>query len=195
MRRVIVIAAAGFSLAGCSSFSSMGDYFKSTPPTVQVQLDSTPQGADARTSLGPGCKTPCTVSVPAPENGGFSVTYSLNKFQPATVPVTVVRNPGDFASAGTVNVDPNPVVAQLQPAGPPPKRPGSTGCSRESRSRQRATRQRRRRRSGFGVPGTRPQLLRRLRRPPTDCLHCTQYKVRRGPARYQLYAPRMMHTL
>jgi len=121
MRRVIVIAAAGLSLAGCSSFSSMGDYFKSTPPVVQVQLDSTPQGADARTSLGPGCKTPCTVSVPAPENGGFTVTYSLNKFQPATVPVTVVRNPGDFASAGTVNVDPNPVVAQLQPAGPPPK--------------------------------------------------------------------------
>ena len=100
----------------------MGDYFKSTPPTVQVQLDSTPQGADARTSLGPGCKTPCSVSLPAPENGNFTVTYSLNKFQPATVPVTVVRNPGDFASAGTVNVDPNPVVAQLQPAGPPPWR-------------------------------------------------------------------------
>ena len=38
MRRFIVIAAAGFSLAGCSSFS-MGDYFKSTPPTVQVQLE------------------------------------------------------------------------------------------------------------------------------------------------------------
>jgi hypothetical protein len=126
MRRVIVIAAAGFSLAGCSSFS-MGDYFKSTPPTVQVQLDSTPQGADARTSLGPGCKTPCSVSLPAPENGNFTVTYSLNKFQPATVPVTVVHNPGDFASAGTVNVDPNPVVAQLQPAGPPPKPPRRHG--------------------------------------------------------------------
>jgi len=124
MRRVIVIAAAGFSLAGCSSFSSMGDYFKSTPPAVQVQLDSTPQGADARTSLGPGCKTPCTVSVPAPENGNFTVNYSLNKFQPATVPVNVVRNPGDFTTAATVNVDPNPVVAQLQPAGPPPRKHG-----------------------------------------------------------------------
>jgi hypothetical protein len=125
MRRVIVIAAAGFSLAGCSSFSSssMGDYFKSTPPTVQVQLDSTPQGADARTSLGPGCKTPCSVSVPAPENGGFSVTYTLNKFQPTTVPVTVVHNPGEFLSAGTTNFNPNPVVAELQPAGPPPRAP------------------------------------------------------------------------
>jgi hypothetical protein len=128
MRRVIVIAAAGFSLAGCSSFSSssLGDYFKSAPPTIQVQLDSTPQGADARTSLGPGCKTPCTVSVPVPESG-FSVTYTLNKFQPATVPVTAVRDPGTFGSATTTNVDPNPVVAVLQPAGPPPKPPRKHG--------------------------------------------------------------------
>src|SRR5450759_537871 len=46
MRRVIVIAVAGASLAGCSSFSL--DAFKPTPPTVQVQLDSVPPGADAR---------------------------------------------------------------------------------------------------------------------------------------------------
>jgi hypothetical protein len=121
MRRVIAIAAAGFSLAGCSSFS-MGDYFKSTPPTVQVQLDSQPQGADARTSLGPGCKTPCSVTVPVPDEG-FSVTYTLNKFQPATVRVNAVRNPGDFSTPASTNVDPNPVVAELQPAGPPPKPP------------------------------------------------------------------------
>ena len=63
MRRVIVIAVAGASLAGCSSFS--WDAFKPAPPTVQVQLESVPPGADARTSLGPGCKTPCSVAVPA----------------------------------------------------------------------------------------------------------------------------------
>jgi hypothetical protein len=38
MRRVIAIAAAGLTLAGRSSFSF--DAFKSTPPTVQLQLDS-----------------------------------------------------------------------------------------------------------------------------------------------------------
>jgi hypothetical protein len=118
MRRAIVIVAAGASLAGCSSFSL--DAFKPTPPPLQVQLESTPSGADARTSLGPGCKTPCSVSLTAPENG-FSVSYSLSRFQPATVPVQVIHNAGDWFSAGTTRADPNPVVAELQPAAPPPQ--------------------------------------------------------------------------
>jgi len=118
MRRVIAMAIVGASLGGCSSFSL--DYFKSTPPTVQVQLESNPPGADARTSLGPGCKTPCSVSVPAPDTG-FSVAYTLNKFQPATIQVQLIRNPGDLATPATTVTDPNPVFAELQPAGPPPK--------------------------------------------------------------------------
>jgi hypothetical protein len=118
MRRVIAIAVAGASLAGCSSFSL--DAFKSTPPAVQVQLDSVPAGADARTSLGPSCKTPCSVAV-APPDAGFSVTYTLNRYQPATIPVQVIRNPGDFSTPASTTFDPNPVVAQLQPVGPPPK--------------------------------------------------------------------------
>jgi hypothetical protein len=118
MRHFIVIAAAGASLAGCSSLSL--DAFKSAPPTVQLQLDSVPSGAEARTSLGQSCKTPCSVAVPTPDTG-FSVTYTLNKFQPATIPVQVVRTPGDFTTPATTTIDPNPVVAELQPAGPPPK--------------------------------------------------------------------------
>src|SRR5271154_5782808 len=118
MRRVIVIAAAGFSLAGCSSFSL--DAFKSTPPTVQVQLDSTPPGAEAHTSLGQGCKTPCSVALTAPD-AGFSVTYTKDKFRPATVAVQVVHVPGDFPTPATTNIDPNPVVAELQPEALPAK--------------------------------------------------------------------------
>jgi hypothetical protein len=126
MHRVIAIAAAGASLGGCSALPSFSlDYFKSTPPAVQVQLESTPPGADAKTSLGPGCKTPCSVSVPAPDTG-FSVTYTLNRFQVATVPVQVIRNPGDLTTPASTTTDPSPVFAELQPAGPPPRAPHKT---------------------------------------------------------------------
>jgi len=119
MRRVVVIAVAGLSLAGCSSFSL--DAFKSAPPTVQVQLESNPPGADAKTSLGPGCKTPCSVSVPAPESDNFSVSYALAKYQTATVQVQVTRTSGGLTSPDTAAAEPNPVVAELQPLAPPPK--------------------------------------------------------------------------
>jgi hypothetical protein len=119
MRRVIAIAIAGASLGGCSSVS-FSDYFKSTPPAIQVQLESQPPGADAKTSLGPGCKTPCSVSVAAPDTG-FAVTYTLARHAPVTVQVNVIRNPGDSDNPATTVTDPNPVFAELRPAGPPPK--------------------------------------------------------------------------
>jgi hypothetical protein len=121
MPRVIAIASAAAAvlgaagLGGCSSMS--WDMFKSEPPPLQVQLDSNPPGADARTSLGPGCKTPCSVSVPAPD-APFTVSFALPKHQPASVPVNVIRNPGDFTTPASVTTDPNPVFAELQPAVP-----------------------------------------------------------------------------
>ena len=118
MRRVIVIAVAGMGLAGCSSLSL--DSLKPAPPTVQVALESVPSGADARTSNGQTCKTPCSIGVPAGE-GGFSVTFTMNKFHPATVPVQVIHNPGDFTTPASTSIDPNPVIAELKPVGPPPK--------------------------------------------------------------------------
>jgi hypothetical protein len=118
MRRVIAIAFAAASLAGCSSLSL--DALKPAPTPVDVQLESSPPGADAKTSLGPGCKTPCSVSVSAPDSG-FSVTFSMDKFQPETVQVQVIRNTGAFNTSPPIVLDPNPVVAELQPAAPPPK--------------------------------------------------------------------------
>ena len=96
------------------------DYFKATPPTIQVQLESQPSGADAKTSVGPGCKTPCSVAVTTADPN-FTVSYTLAKFQPATVSVNVVKNPGDLTTSATATTDPNPVFAELQPEGPPPK--------------------------------------------------------------------------
>jgi hypothetical protein len=113
--RIIVIVAAGLGLAGCSSFS-MPEMFKSTPPAVTVQLESLPAGADAQTSTGQSCKTPCSVSVTADNN--FTVTFALPKYQSETVPVQVIRDP---ANPGFSSVDPNPVYAELQPASPTAK--------------------------------------------------------------------------
>lgn len=118
MRHVIAIAIAAASLAGCSSFSL--DSFKSAPPLVKVALESEPPGADATTSIGPGCKTPCSIDVPAPD-AGFSVTFAMPKFQSATVPVQVIRSPGDYTSPPVTTTDPSPVFAELQPAAPPAK--------------------------------------------------------------------------
>jgi hypothetical protein len=118
MHRVIALAVAGATLAGCSSFSL--DAFKPTPPTVQLQLDSVPPGADAKTSLGPGCKTPCSVAVTVPESA-FSVSYTLDKFQPATVQVQVIHHPGDLSTSASTSFDPSPAIAELRPVGPPPK--------------------------------------------------------------------------
>lgn len=115
MRRVILVALVSAGLSGCASFSM--DALRPTPPPVTVQLESVPPGADAVTSVGPGCKTPCSVSIPSPTS--FTVSYSLNKYQPATVPVQVTQVPGDFTTPATTSIDPNPVVAELQPAAPP----------------------------------------------------------------------------
>jgi hypothetical protein len=114
MRRVLLLTAAGLSLAGCSSFSM--DAFKSAPEPVTVQFESTPPGAEAKTSVGPACTTPC--SLPIVAEGNFEVTFTLPKFQPATVPVTITRVPGDFTQAARTVVEPNPVAAELQPATP-----------------------------------------------------------------------------
>jgi hypothetical protein len=106
--RVVLIVAAGLCLAGCSST----DFFK--PPQVTLQMDSTPPGADAVTSIGPGCKTPCSVQVPADKN--FTVTYTLAKYEPATVEVTVVKQSGSDPI-----LDPNPAVVELVAVTPPKK--------------------------------------------------------------------------
>jgi hypothetical protein len=113
MRRVIAITVAGLSLAGCA-----GTWF---PTTVDITLESTPPGADAITSLGPGCKTPCTVAVPSPTDD-FSVSYTLKGFQPMTIPLHITRSVGGLMAPSFTTINPNPAVAQLEAIAPPPKR-------------------------------------------------------------------------
>lgn len=117
MRHFITVAAASLSLAGCGGrlFPGAG--------TVEIAIQSTPAGADAITSLGPGCKTPCTVAVPSPTDD-FSVSYALKGFEPMTIPVHITRSVGSLMTPPFTSFNPDPVVAQLQPVAQPklPKR-------------------------------------------------------------------------
>jgi hypothetical protein len=124
MRRAILLGTAGVLLAGCGSMSIPGlDSLKPTPPSMTLQLESLPAGAEARTSLGPSCRTPCAVSVPRTDN--FTVTFALDRYLPQTVPVRLVEPQMIQGSEGSTyseaGFDPSPVYAELQ-AAPPQKR-------------------------------------------------------------------------
>jgi hypothetical protein len=114
--RIAAIAATALCLTGCSSRPP-------TPPLFEIELESTPPGAEARTSFGQACKTPCSVSTPLPDNN-FTVSYTLENYQPVTVPVQVTGSPAGFMTPGSSRIEPNPVVATLQPVEPPkPEKP------------------------------------------------------------------------
>ena len=126
MNRTVAIAVCGLSLAGCSglnmpSFSAPGF----GPSTTTVQFKSEPAGAEARTSTGQTCRTPCSLAVTSTE---FTVTFGLNGYQTQTIPVRISASTEavdpNTGTAPAPRMVPNPVFAELQanPAPPPAAR-------------------------------------------------------------------------
>jgi hypothetical protein len=116
MYRVIAIVGAGLALAACSStpdWMSL-DALKPAPAMDTVRFESVPPGAEAKTSSGETCRTPCALALPA--NAGMTVTFTLNGYLAATEKI-------EPATAGTElpALRPNPVLVELTPAPPPPK--------------------------------------------------------------------------
>ena len=113
MKRVVVIIASGLAVAGCASTSDLlpGVF---GPGTAELSLNSEPPGADARTSTGQTCRTPCKLVLPL-NTGDFTVTFSAPGRMAQVVPVSI--RPPDATGS---RFDPNPVVAQLDPLTPPP---------------------------------------------------------------------------
>jgi hypothetical protein len=122
MYRVIAVMACGFALAACTMSMPSLDFFKSAPPTEMLRIESEPPGADARTSQGQNCRTPCELIVPA--GGDMAVSFALNGYQPLTVPVRT-EQPGGPSAGNEARLQPNPVYGELQPASPP--RPAKKG--------------------------------------------------------------------
>jgi hypothetical protein len=117
MSRIIAITASGFMLAACSvTMPSLSlDFMKSAPQDETLAIDSEPPAAEAKTSLGQSCRTPCQLR--AQPGSEFSVTLTLSGYQPQTVSV---RPEADGASAAP-RLAPNPVHVDLKPVAPPKK--------------------------------------------------------------------------
>src|SRR5450432_3522974 len=108
MRRLIYVAASGIMLGGCSgSMPSLRSFGVSTGPE-QVRIESEPAGAEARSSEGPTCQTPCEFAMPP--GSDFVVTVVMNGYQSVTVPVRP-ESPGG-------KLQPNPIQVELQPVAP-----------------------------------------------------------------------------
>jgi len=116
MYRVIAIVGGALALAACSStpeWMSL-DGLKPGPTMDTVRFESEPPGADVKTASGQTCKTPCALALPA--DAPQTVTFTLNGFLPETDQLEVISTTGSAPQ-----LRPNPVLAELQPAPPPPK--------------------------------------------------------------------------
>src|SRR5499427_1928003 len=115
MSRVIAVTVCGLMLAACSTTMSSLDFMKSAPQAESLAIESEPPGAEAKTSLGQSCRTPCQLLVqPGSE---FSVTLALSGYQPQTVSV----RPEAEGAAAAPRLAPNPVHADLQAVAPAKK--------------------------------------------------------------------------
>jgi PEGA domain len=79
-----------------------------SPAPEQVRIESEPAGAEAQSSEGPTCQTPCEFAMPS--GSDFVVTIVMNGYQPATVPVRPENSSG--------RLQPNPIHVELQPVPP-----------------------------------------------------------------------------
>src|SRR5262245_19100406 len=88
------------------------DFMKSAPQAETLAIESEPPGAEAKTSLGQSCLTPCQLSVqPGSE---FSVMLALRGYQPQTVSV----RPEAEGAAAAPRLAPNPIHVDLQAVTP-----------------------------------------------------------------------------
>jgi hypothetical protein len=107
MSRVIAVLACGFSVAACSASMPSLNFLSSSPSTEALRIESKPPGAEAKTSSGQSCRTPCELSVQP--SGEVSVRLALSGYQPQTVSVRP-----DGSAQGVLA--PNPIFVEFQPA-------------------------------------------------------------------------------
>jgi hypothetical protein len=118
MYRVLVIVGGALALAACSSspdWLSL-DALKPAPIMDTVRFESEPPGAEAKTSSGQTCRTPCALALSV--NSPVTVTFTLNGYLPDTESIDPIAVTG-----GPTQLRPNPVMVELSPAPAAPPKP------------------------------------------------------------------------
>jgi hypothetical protein len=126
---------AGLGVASCASTStttapasespSYFDRFKGKPTTTLMLIESNPAGAQAKTSFGKACTTPCTMLIG--ESSDFTVTFTLAGYVSQTLPVHARMDSGGWTTAPSPVFDPPklfPTLEKEAPVAPVARKPG-----------------------------------------------------------------------
>jgi hypothetical protein len=125
-RRLLAVAIAGLGLASCSSTStpsptpaaspapsrSYFDAFKQKPTSTVMLIESNPGGAQAKTSFGKTCTTPCTMLIG--ESTDFTVSFALAGYVPQTLTVHATMKSGGWSEPPAPAFDPPSLFPTLE---------------------------------------------------------------------------------
>src|SRR5262245_5433362 len=112
--RALAIVICCLGLASCSSGAAIPsfDVFKPKPTTTLMLIQSSPSGAEARTSLGQTCRTPCTFQIGAADD--FTVSFALDGYNQQTLTVHSTMSGGGFTTAPSPVLNPSSLFATLE---------------------------------------------------------------------------------
>ncbi len=117
MSRFIVLAALGTALAGCSAIPGLPG---SETKTQNIAMQSTPPGAEVSFAGGTSCHTPCSLAAPG-NNGTYYAKFTLDGYQPASIPVKVTTGKENWYSSEVTTIDPQTVSLKLEAVTPSKK--------------------------------------------------------------------------
>jgi hypothetical protein len=128
LERAFALVMCGFGLAACGSLTMPGfDSLKPKPRTTVLLIQSNPASAEARSSLGGTCRTPCTMAIGAA--GDFTISFARDAYAPQTVTVHSTMSEGSYTTGPSPTLDPSSVFVTLEPL-PQTKPPRQAGRQR-----------------------------------------------------------------
>jgi hypothetical protein len=134
---IFAVALVGLGLASCgttstpapaststSTSSGFFNAFKEKPTKTLMLIESNPGGAQAKTSFGQTCTTPCTMLIG--ESSDFTVTFTMPGYVSQTLPVHAKMDPGGWSTAPSPVFEPPSLFPTLEKDAPAPvaRKPG-----------------------------------------------------------------------